>query len=218
MSDAEMIRDLTRRLDAQVAEENAAAEALRAQNADYKIQIWFRTDRVLFGESTFTLSAWESGKRLHGGGDELMRICERLPDAPRAADDDVLGMADKDIAARGGCRKFIPGGLAVYGRLQCPHCSMHHYAEHIATGKLYRATMTDAAKILEEWWRRLDCRASLYAKYQPTDPRSQAMQTEHGYAKAMELKGLTVYRLQSILKDTENGREVANAFRAFLTA
>lgn len=218
MSDEGQIRDLTARLGAQVADENAKAAAERALKADYKIQIWFRRNRNLWDLNDYTLQAWESGKRLHGGGDELMRICRRLPNAPKPLDMDVMGMPNKEIAAQGGCGRFIPGGLVAFGRVACPHCQMQHKAEHIATSMFYRTSMTRAAQIIEEWWHRLDGRASLYAKYHPADPRSAAMQTEHGYRMAMEKKGLTVYTLQSIIKDTSTGRSIESAFRAFLTA
>lgn len=218
MSNDAQVQALTERLGAQVAEENKKADAERALKADYKIQIWFRSNRTLFGDNDFTLQAWESGKRLHGGGDELMRICRRLPNAPKPTRADIAGMANQEIAGRGGCGNFIPGELIVHGRVACPHCQMQHDSEFIATSVFYRTSMTRAADILVEWWNRLGGRASLYAKYHPMDPRSAAMQTEHGYRKAQELKGLTVYTLEGIIRDTSTGRSLASAFRAFLTA
>lgn len=217
--DTRELGDLRNRLDEQVAQENAKAAAERKLKADYKIQIWFRANRTLWGLNDYTLSFWESGKRLHGGGDELMRVCKRHAGAPKPRHIETLAMPKKDAAEKGGCGLLIPGGSIVRGLVQCPHCQLMHDPEHITTGIYYRTTMTDAADILATWWRKLDGRASLYAKYSPVDPRYLAMASEHSFNMAQEKKGLTVYTLERILQDTTvTGRTLESAFKAFVTA
>lgn len=225
MSDAEHqpdmspeIVDLRRRLDRQAEEENTAAKKEMAARADYKIQIWFRRNRSLWGLNDYTLSFWESGKRLHGGGDELMRICKRLPGAPKPRRPDVLAVSDMKAANAGGCGKLIPGGLVSLGRVQCPHCQMLHVSEHIATSIFNRTDMQRASEILAYWWHQLDGRAMLYAKYSPDDPRTLAMADLHGFKMASERKGLTVYTLERIRQDISTGRSIESAFKAFVTA
>ena len=61
------------------------AKAERKLKAKHKIQIWFKSDRSLTKPIAFSLSAWQSGLRLHGGGDEMMFICRRHEKARHVA-------------------------------------------------------------------------------------------------------------------------------------
>lgn len=200
----------------QEEEEKAAEE--RAKKADFKIQIWFVSDRNLKGESSFTLSFWESGKRLHGGGDEMMFVCRRHAKAKKLTSIEVSRPGHKSLTERG-CDGLIPGSLVQAGGLVvCPHCMTRHKSDQIGDSIFYRTDMDKAAEILAGWWRRLECNSDIYVKYSPTDPRTRLMAQTLGYKKARDLKGLTIYPLMRILADVSAGSSVEARFKALLTA
>lgn len=198
----------------QLDEENEKSRLEMAQKASYKIQFWFQSERSDRKPVTYSLSAWSSGKRLHGGGDESLFICRRHTDAPKPFD--VVGGKS---ASPMGCGGFISGDyITPQGLAVCPHCHAQHKTEHIADAVLYRSSIADAASTLTSWWRRLNCDADIYLKYAPYDIRVKTMQNAFGLRKARELKGLTIYPLERILKDTAAGADVEARFRALLLA
>lgn len=197
------------------AEATAHAESA-AKKAGHKIQLWFKSDRTAHGLVAYSLSFWESGKRLHGGGDEMMFVCRRHAGAPRVAPFEVS--SPKTRATSRGCDGLIPGGLAVGDRIICPHCQTAHRTDQIGDSIFYRTTMTKAADVLAGWWRKLGCDADIYVKYAPTDPRVILMGRAVGLEKARKLKGLTIYPLERIIKDTAVGSTVESRFKALLTA
>jgi len=201
-----------------IVEENKKSAAEQALKAKYKIQIWFRSDRSMRKPIAFSLSFWESGMRLHGGGDEMMFICRRNEGCPDIRKEDLApGVHYKDQPGKRGCNKLIPGEWSG-GMIICPHCGTKHVAEQVGDSIFFRTSIDNAAKILEHWWRKLDGNADIYAKYTPTDPRTVLMANAHGIKKARERKGLTIYPLKNILTDTANGSSVASRFKAFIMA
>lgn len=199
--------------------EEAAAEQAEIQKkkANHKIQIWFVTDRKLHGTCSYSISFWESGKRLHGGGDEMMFLCRRHEGAPKLAPMEVV--SPKANVGPRGCGKLIPGGLAeLSGFVVCPHCQTKHRTDQIGDSVFYKTSIKDAAKVLADWWRKLDCDADVYVKYAPSDPRTMLMAQTMGFKKARELKGLTIYPLAHIIQDTLTGATVESRFEALLTA
>ena len=127
----EKVERTRRILEVRIQEEAAKSAEEMAKKADYKIQIWFKSDRSLTKPVAYTLSFWESGKRLHGGGDEMMYICRRHADAPKVTPFEVGHVAKKEIG-EGGCSGLIPGGLLSPGGLVvCPHCNIRHMATQI---------------------------------------------------------------------------------------
>ncbi len=205
-------------LNQKIAEENERSAAIMKEKADYKIQIWFKSDRSMHSPIAFTLSFWESGKRMHGGGDEMMFICKRNEDAKDVTPFEVASVSKGKASARG-CGSLIPGEMVLPGGLAvCPHCGVKHKSTEIGDSIFYRATIDNAAKILETWWRKLDGNADIYAKYSPTDPRTKMMYQNYNHIVAREKKGLTIYPLKNILKDTSAGASVFSRFKAFITA
>lgn len=184
--------------------------------AEYKIQIVFSSDRSIAKPVSFSLSFWESGKRLHGGGDEMMFICRRHADAPRVTPKDIVVPNAK--ATERGCDGLISGGLTQGGILVCPHCHTKHTTDQVGDSVFYRCTSDQAAHILAHWWRKLGHKADLYSKFTPTDPRTIAMRDTYGWQKARELRGLTIYPLARIIEDTSVGATVESRFKAFLLA
>jgi len=194
-----------------------AKEELK-KKATYKIQLWFQSQRSMYGNlNAFSLSFWESGMRLHGGGDEMMFVCRRHADAHKLKPFDVVG--PDSIAGIRGCDGLIPGGLAQLNNwVVCPHCQTKHRTEDIGDSIFYRTSMQRAADILAKWWRKLGCNADIYVKYCPTDPRVILQSKTMTPRKARELKGLTIYPLERIITDTVHGATVESRFKALLTA
>ena len=117
-----------------------------------------------------------------------------------------------------GCDGLISGGLADTGVIVCPHCHARHKPDQIGDSIFYRTSVDQASDIIAKWWRQLGGRADLYAKYSPTDPRSIMMANSYDYRTAREKKGLTIYPLQNILKDTLHGSTLESRIKAFITA
>lgn len=205
----------TQRINNKLQEEAEKSAEEMAKRADFKIQIWFRSERSIHKPIAYSLSFWESGKRLHGGGDEMMFICRRHASAPKLKPFEV-GMARTQSVR--GCDGLIPGGLADSGVIVCPHCHVKHRPDQIGDSIFYRTTINQATDILAKWWRKLGGRADLYAKYNPNDPRSIMMAQNYDFRTAREKKGLTIYPLQNILKDTLNGATLESRIKAFITA
>lgn len=185
------------------------------KKARYKIQLFFQSERSDKKPIAFTLSVWESGKRLHGGGDECLFICRRQRGAA-AKPFDVMG---KEVKSPMGCGGFISGDLVSDdGKMICPHCLLAHTSSEVGDSVFFRLTADKAASVLEQWWYRLGSDADIYMKYSPLDVRVKMMQDVHGVRKARELKGMTIYPLENILKDTANGASVQSRFRALILA
>ena len=83
---------------------------------------------------------------------------------------------------------------------------------------MYSMSINQAAEKLAWWWRKIGSNADIYAKYSPTDPRTVMMSRNYNYRTAREKKGLTIYPLENILKDTLSGSTLESRFRAFITA
>jgi hypothetical protein len=208
----------TQRINARIQEEQEKSAAEMATRADIKIQIWFRSDRSLNKPVTFSLSFWESGKRLHGGGDEMLFICRRHADAPKVTPFEMANAAKKQVSQTG-CGGLISGDqISPEGIVVCPHCFLKHRTEQIGDAIFYRTSINDAATILANWWRKVGSNADIYAKYSPTDPRTVMMSQSYSPRTAREKKGLTIYPLARILKDTISGATLESRMRAFITA
>jgi len=207
---------VTARLNQKLEHEAEKSAKEMAKRADFKIQIWFRSQRSMHAPIAFTLSFWESGKRLHGGGDEMMFVCRRHAESPKLKPFDLAMAKTKSVR---GCDGLISGGLAQEtGAVLCPHCHVSHRLDQIGDSIFYRTTINQASDIIAKWWRKIGHNADLYAKYNPLDPRSVMMAQNYDFRTAREKKGLTIYPLQNILKDTLNGATLESRVKAFITA
>ena len=199
----------------EIQAETAKTAAEMEKKARYKIQLFFQSERSDKKPMAFTLSVWESGKRLHGGGDECLFICRRQRGAV-AKPFDVMG---KEVKSPMGCGGFISGDLVSDdGKMVCPHCLLPHTSTEVGDSVFFRLSADKAASVLEQWWYRLGGNADIYMKYSPFDVRVKMMQDAYGVRKARELKGMTIYPLENILKDTANGTSVHSRFRALILA
>lgn len=169
--------------------------------AKYKIEIFFGPKRTLNGPNLVLIYVWESGKKLHGGGDDLMFWC-------------LDNKQDSDL----GCGKPIPSDCVRGGMAICPHCQMAINADRLTQAKAGRVSTRNLSKHLAEIYYQLNGSADIYCKYDKRDPRVLAQERDVGADKARKLKGLHIYPLKNIIKDTAHGANVADRFFAFLTA
>jgi hypothetical protein len=191
----------------------------RFSKSKYKIQIWIKSDRSIHKPLTFSLSLWESGKRLNGGGDESMWICRKKPSAPKPkAPFGVATRTFKKEAQPDGCGSPIPGDHAVYGRILCPHCGLSWDTEFIADALFYRVPVEKAAEIITTWYRLLDSSCDIYVKFRPEDVRVKMMAREYGVHHARQHKGMVIYPNANLIKDCINGATVESRIKALLLA
>ena len=193
----------------------------RLSLAKWKIQIWIKSHRSRRAALAFTLSVWESGKRLHGGGDESAFFCKRKPQAAKPKMPFGAGRhpgSFKRTPTLHGCGGVIPGSAIVRNAAVCPHCGVTWDTEQIADSIFYRVPVERASEILAEWFHELNDDADLYAKYRDDDIRVLSMAREFGVRRARELKGLTIYPHASIVQDITNGATLESRFKAFLLA
>jgi hypothetical protein len=192
----------------------------RFSRAKWKMQIWIKSERSIHKPLAFTLSIWESGKRLHGGGDESAFICRRRPSAakPKMPFYAARPAGFKREATADGCDGVISGDNAVRNRIVCPHCGLSWDTEQIADALFYRLPVEKAAEVLADWHHELGGDADLYVKYRDEDIRVRMMAEHFGVRKARELKGLTIYPLAHIVRDLAGGASLASRFKALLLA
>jgi len=213
-------REAAERLQKRVAEENLKSAEEMELRGKYKIQVWIRTGRSVHKPLGFSISFWESGKRLHGGGDESMWVCRRRPKAPKPPR--PFGVAHsrlfKEEATPDGCGKLIAGDNSAFGYAVCPHCGVKWDTEHIADSIFYTVPVERAAEVIANWFRKLDHDADIYVKYRAQDVRVLMMAREFGVRKARQLKGLVIYTKGAIIQDTVGGATLEACFKALLLA
>lgn len=169
--------------------------------AKYKIEIMFGPKRTVTGPNTYVMQVFESGKRFHGGGDELAYWCK-----------DVRDGHDE------GCWGVIIGDWIRNGMAMCPNCDSVINADFL-TGQRFGKVMTKSlAEHTAKIWRQLGCSADIYCKFDRDDIRIKIMEEKVGAEEAHRLRGLFIYPLPNILKDTAAGASVEARFEAFFKA
>ena len=183
--------------------------------AKYKIEIHFGKSRTTKGPNVGALTVFESGNRLNGEGDEMMYICSQR-DSGLALN--APGYKDKPIQrGTGGCGAYIPGSAIRGGIANCPNCGSLINAEQLTSTQLFNLTTDSLAEKLCRWFEQLESNCDIYLKYHPTDIRYKAMESTEGLDKARMLRGLTIYPLANIIKDTSNGASLKKRFVALLS-
>lgn len=201
--------------------EEMLERAKKFSRAKWKIQIWIKSGRTTTQPLAFTISFWESGKRLHGGGDESAFICRRQPNAPKPVKPPFLSVGRSPFpkeANPDGCDGIIPGDVAGGGNIVCPHCGVKWDTEHIADSLFYRVPVEVAATLITDWFIRLESNCDIYLKFRAEDIRTQMMARDFGIRAALKLKGMVIYPLLNIIGDTANGATLESRFKAMLLA
>lgn len=185
-------------------EDDSLPEVLGSKEipALYKIEIFFGPNRTHQGPNVVSVKFWESGRRLHGGGDDLMYMCRNNEEGKEAE----------------GCQAIFSSDCVKAGVAMCPKCGNAINAEKLTRGLVANFTTRRLAKELAALWRKLNCNADIYCKYDRTDIRYRMVEREKGPRRAKELKGLSIYPLKNILADTAGGADVEGRIFAFLTA
>jgi hypothetical protein len=172
--------------------------------AKYKIELMFAHDRSLTKPSAGMISIWESGAKLHGGGDSKSYLC---PGKSKGVND---------------CEALISGDSCNFGHLVCAKCGKV-WKSNEADGELQgRHTMQDWAKKLEKVFFSLGCNADIYIKQPKYDIRAVAKreQEENLGGALLEKARREVYKvnytLNKIIADTSNGSSHYDRFYALL--
>jgi hypothetical protein len=208
-------RGVPRKLALNILEESRKSAIEMSKRARWKVTVLFHSQRSDHKLMKFSLSVWESGKRLHGGGDESAFFCRRrVPVRERP----------KDIAAPAtpmGCGAVIPGSLVQIGGLVvCPNCRVPQRTKEIADTLFYTADVQRSSEVLAEWWAKCGGDADIVLMYCASDIRvlAQMKDGDEGMRKARESRGMLVYPLARIIKDTANGATIESRMKALILA
>ena len=200
---------------AQEREESKTAEEMAARAA-FKLQVNFHSSRSIHKPLIYSVSVWESGKRLHGGGDVSCSFCWRQRGAKAVVPSNEVTMQKSSPQ---GCKGIImPRHVAGIYAL-CPHCMARHKTTEIGDTILYSTYVDDCASILYGYWLKLGGNADVVLQYNSRDPRQTALAAADKLRRARETRGATsIYPLANILKDTLAGATVEGRLRAFILA
>lgn len=167
--------------------------------AKYKIEVTFGPKRTIPGPNLLGIQVWESGKHMNGGGDDLAFWCQSTK-----TNEGCWGIITSDN---------IRGGAAV-----CPSCQRMVNADLLVNMKIGKITTQALAATLERHFRALGSSADIYLKYDRQDIRTLAMERQKGRDVARRLKGMHIYPLKNILRDTQHGADLTKRIHAFLTS
>jgi hypothetical protein len=184
--------------------------------AKYKIEIHFNKSRTTAGPNTAAVTIFESGARLNGDGDELVYICS---ERDKGLALNIPGAQDREVI-RGyeGCGSIIPGENLRGGVAVCTKCNSPISSESLTSTLLVHLRTKKLAVLVTDLFRRLDSDADIYIKYHPTDLRSEALNNPHQLDKGRMSRGLTIYPLHNIIRDTIGGATLEGRFSALFSA
>lgn len=189
-----------------LADKEALADKVREEQgkAKYKIELMLSGDRSAMKPSAGVLTFWESGSKLHGGGDAVMHICP-----------------GKHLK-RSDCEAFIPDSGHAMGFLVCPRCFTRWEGEQVHGQLLFRLSFKGWATVLHKYYMKLGGNADLVVKSVPLDLRG-ASAREQARQQGGELLGRVrgkrntlVYPLAHIIKDTAAGAGLYERILAFV--
>lgn len=222
MNEAEQVAaDMVQRAILTPAEQKTILEG-DGIRAGYKIEVHFGPGRSTFKDYPAFVSIWESGKHFHGGGDSLMYFCLDC----RAFDRNPVGtwqrclsiLDGKEDKNRIGCGGPIPSAAMNGGIAICPSCQKALNTDYLTNPLPFIGSSQDLAKFVGRYFHVLKDNADIYCKYHPTDIRYKGMEAAKGFATARRLRGLFIYPLNRILKDTASGAKLEDRFKAFFNA
>lgn len=174
--------------------------------AKWKVEIVFFHKRSVGGHSAGAISIWESGTKLHGGGDTKAYFC---PSREQKVGD---------------CTGIIPDSSNGYGFLVCPYCKRVWAGEQVYGEIFGRWTNRTWSEKILQMFRKLDHNADIYLKYPRADLRVAAHDEQQKQLMGERLQKVRrdrvqyIYPLKNIIKDTANGADLLGRFYAFLTA
>ena len=174
------------------------------QKAKYKIELMFGKARSVSNPTPGMMSFWESGAKLHGGGDAKIYMCP-----------------GKELR-QNECDGFIPDSAAGYGHLVCPGCGKVWKGTQVSGEIVANLTMQGWSQLIMKYFLKLQMNCDIYLKYAKEDIRTVALvEQEHQHGgekleKARSKRAVSVYPLRNIIRDTSNGAELLGRFKAYL--
>lgn len=189
-----------------------ALDALLAAEdlAKYKLEVMFSHRHTGRGPTAGIVTWWESGTKLHGGGDAKLYLCDNCVPNSKPS----------------GCGKFIPDSSNGLRFVVCPHCQTMWKPEYLVGEVFYKISIQDWADVLLRWYNRLDRRADIYLKYgrmsirdaQRTEEEKKLRGEVLEKARSSEQRSLAIYPLKNIIRDVSNGADLRGRILAFLSA
>lgn len=193
-------------LEAVQARMRAVDELLKEKKtARFKLEVLFGDERSTWKPTPGIITFWESGSKLHGGGDAKIYVCPG------------------EFLKRSTCMAIIPDISAAAGVLVCPGCSTAWKDVEVIGEVAGRWTMRTWADVLVKFFVRMNHDADIYLKFAPTDIRYKAAEEQdrqrggEGLAKA-RTRGKHIYPLRNLLKDCSAGANLTDRLYAFLVA
>jgi hypothetical protein len=208
------------------AEDVKAIQEEQKDKAKYKIEVMFSRHRSSLSHkpSHLMLLIWESGKRLHGGGDQKMYWC-----------------------GYGDCAKPITSDDFGYMHVVCRHCQREMFldpdarAAHVASlrrerrnsdgldrlpcvvgEKMANLTPPNLAELLVKTWYALEGQADVYIKFSPYEIRYDKLHETTSDMDRLEKTRVqrqpVIYTLRAIRKDLASGADLKSRFVAMVTA
>lgn len=194
--------------------------------ARYKIEVMFSRHRSSLSHvpSPLMLLIWESGKKLHGGGDQKMYWCG-YEDCGKPFSSDNFGFAHvvcphckkEQFLDRDTQRKHID-----YVKEEGKDCSTLAKMPVVVGEKLARLTPPKLAELLEKTFYSLNGDADIYLKYSPFEIRYNAK-----FEKTSDIDNLDkvrvqrtplIYPLKNIIKDMVAGADLKKRFLGMITS
>jgi hypothetical protein len=178
------------------------------KRATYKLEVMFNDERSFHKPFGGTVTWWESGTKLHGGGDAKIYLC---PGKERKGN---------------GCEAFLLDKATGLNFIVCGACGSLWRGDQVFGEVYYKLPMEKWADVLLSWFRRLGLDADIRIKYARDDIRSAAMGEQERMrggellqnARSDERRSSSIYPLERIIKDTSAGADLHSRILAFLRA
>lgn len=178
------------------------------QLAKYKLEVMFQHERSVIHPFPGVVSFWESGTKLHGGGDSKLYMCPA-----------------KDLG-KGDCEGFIPDTANGLNFIVCPSCKSLWRSEEVHGEVFYRLPVQKWAEVLLKWYIKLDLNADIRIKYSKNDIRAAALVEQEAQrmgevltkARSSDRRMVYTYPLKNIIRDTSAGADLYGRILAFLKA
>lgn len=191
----------------------ALDELLAERNlAKYKLEVTFNNERSIHKPFGGLVTWWESGSKLHGGGDCKLYVCDNNADYPR--------LEGK------GCGGFLPDSSNGLNFIVCPSCGVMWKNEEVVGEVWYRLTIQKWADVLLRWFSRLEHNSDIRIKYARDDIRTAAMNEQArnrggellAKVRDPERRASSIYPLAHIIRDTSAGADLRGRILAYLQA
>jgi hypothetical protein len=197
-----------------IAEKMKALDKLLAEKnlAKYKLEVTFDDERSMHRPFGGTMTWWESGNKLHGGGDSKLYLCDCNADYPQFEGK--------------GCGAFLPDSANGLNFIVCPTCGVMWKNEEVVGEIWFRLPMQKWADVILRWFLRLEMNSDIRIKYARDDIRSAAFleqERDRGgellrQARDPERRSSSTYPLANIIRDTSAGAELRGRILAYLQA